>query len=187
VKVWPATYYNPDLAASPGAPNELYVAADGQSPGQVWHLSVGGSKPVVAASVWTNGSNIQDLAVSADGTRLVLAQGYPYQFDELSASTLLPDGLVYPGNPYPAAVAMSRGTTSLLATGLANGYSSPDIAAFSLGSTTPVFTATTTNTSGTANVRPHGLAFSPDASKLFAVTCDDVYCTNTLFDVFAVS
>jgi hypothetical protein len=186
VKVWPGSYYNPDLAVSPGLPNALFVAADGQSPGQVWRLSVGGPTPVVTATVRTNGSNIRDFAVSAEGTRVVLAQGYPYHFDELSASTLLPDGIAYPGNPYPSAVAMSGGATNLLATGLANGYSSPDLAVFPLGSTTPTFTATTTNAQGTANVRPHGLTFSPDASKLFAITCDDVYCTNTLFDAFAL-
>jgi hypothetical protein len=50
-----------------------------------------------------------------------------------------------------------------------------------------IFTATTTNSSGTANVVPHGLALSADGSRLFAVTADDVYASEFHLWVFGLS
>ena len=181
------TFYSPDLAASPGLPSTLFVSEDGLSPGAVYRIDVSSPKPKVrAANTFTDQQNIEDLAVSPDGQRVIPASGYPYLFEELSAATLQPDGVTYPGNPYPSAVAVSPGRSGLLATGLDNGYSSPDIAVFPLGTPAAVFTTTTMNTSGTANVRPHGLALSADGSTLFAVSANDVYGTNTVFDAFVL-
>jgi hypothetical protein len=42
------------------------------------------------------------------------------------------------------------------------------------------------NSSGTANVRPHGLALSGDGSKLFVVSGNDVYGTDTVLDAYAI-
>ena len=181
------TYYSPDLAVSPALASTLFLAEDGLSPGAVFRIDVSSAKPKVKASnTFTDQQNIEDLAVSPDGTRVIPASGYPYFFEELGASTLQPDGLVYPGNPYPSAVAVSPGRSGLLATGLDNGYSSPDIAVYPLGSPSPIFTATTMNSSGTANIRPHGLALSLDGSTLFAVSANDVYGTDTVVDAFAL-
>jgi hypothetical protein len=181
------SYYSPDLAVSPALPSTIFLAEDGLSPGAVYRIDVSSAKPKVRASnTFTDQANIEDLAVSPDGKRVIPASGYPYLFEELSASTLQPDGLIYPGNPYPSAVAVSPGRSGLLATGLDNGYSSPDIAVFPLGTPTPLFTATTMNSSGTANVRPHGLALSMDGSTLFAVSANDVYGTDTVVDAFAL-
>ena len=115
---------------------------------------------------------------------MIPASGWPYAFEELSASTLQPDGIVYPDNPYPSAVAVTPGRGGLLATGLDNGYSLPDIAVYPLGTTSPIFTATTFTPNGTANVLPHGLALSLDGSMLFAATGSDPVATNTIFNAF---
>jgi hypothetical protein len=187
VTTYPTTYYDPDFATTPADPNALYVAEDGLSPGAVYRLDVSSGSPVVAASnTFTDQSNIEQLAVSADGTRVIPAAGYPYKFEELGASTLAADGIVYPGQPYPSAVAVSSGNRGLVATGLNNGYSSPDISVFRLGVPQAIFTATTTNASGTANVVPHGLALTADGSRLFAVTADDVYQTSFQLSVFVL-
>jgi hypothetical protein len=185
VRAFSQMYYSPDIAASPGAPDTLFLAEDGLSPGTVYRLDVT-PKPRVRASARTDQSNIEDLAVSPDGTRVIPASGAPYYFEELNSSTLQPDGIIYPGNPYPAAVAVSPGRGGLLATGLTNGYSSPDIAVDPLGTPAPIFTASTNNPDGTANVRPHGLALTADGSMLFAVTSNDAYNTNTVFNTFAL-
>jgi hypothetical protein len=169
------SYYEPDFATSPADPNALYVAEDGLSPGAIYRLDVSSGSPVVSSSnTFTDQENIEQLAVSPDGTRVIPAAGYPYNFEELSAATLSADGVVYPAQPYPSAVAVSPGAGGLLATGLDNGYSSPDISVFRLGAPQAIFTAATTNSSGSANVLPHGLALSADGSRLFAVTADDV-------------
>src|SRR5438105_7495456 len=174
VTVFPKNYYSPDFGTSPADPNTLYVSEDALSPGAVFRLDVSSGSPVVTASnPFTDQENIEQLAVSPDGTRVIPASGYPYSFEELSASTLAADGFVYPAQPYPSAVAVSPGGGGLLATGLANGYSSPNISVFRLGMPQALVTATTRNASGTANVMPHGLALSADGSRLFAVTADD--------------
>jgi hypothetical protein len=178
VSVFTPLYYNPDFATTPGDPNALYLTQNGLSPGSLYRLDVSGASPVVRASnTNTGGSNIQQLVVSPDGTRVIPASGAPYNFQEFAASTLTPNGIVYPAQPYPSAVAVSPGSGGLLATGLNNGYSAPDISVFRLGNPQSIFSATTKNSSGTANVVPHGLALTADGSRLFAVTVDDVYST----------
>ena len=181
-------YYAPDFGTSASDPNTLYVTEDGLSPGAIFRLDVSSGSPVVsAANTFTDQSNIEQVAVSPDGTRVIPASGAPYYFEELSPSTLKPDGIVYPGQPYPSAVAVSPGSGGLLATGLDSGYSSPSISVFRLGVPQALFTATTTNSSGTANVLPHGLALSADASRLFAVTADDVYSSEFHLWIFGLS
>jgi hypothetical protein len=163
------SYYEPDLAVSPGDASTLFVAEDGLSPGALFRFDVSSSPPTqIAHNGFTDQENIEGLAVSPDGTRVIPASGYPYLFEELSASTLQADGLRYPGSPYPSAVAVSA--SGLLATGLDSGYSAPDIAVYQLGAPSPILTETTNNPSGTANVLPHGLALSADGAALFAVT-----------------
>jgi type IV secretory pathway TrbL component len=62
--------------------------------------------------------------------------------------------------------------------GLDNGYSTPDVSVFPLGTPQAMFTASTNRSDGTANVMPHGLALTADGTFLFAVTADDVYQTS---------
>ncbi|HEX4526407.1 MAG TPA: hypothetical protein VH108_06650 [Gaiellaceae bacterium] len=145
-------YYDPDFGTSAADPNTLYVAEDGLSPGAMFRLDVSSGVPVVVASnPFTDQENIEQIAVSPDGARVIPASGYPYNFEELSPSTLTPDGVVYPAQPYPSAVAVSPSGGGLLATGLDNGYSSPDISVFRLGVPQAIFTATTLNSSGTSS------------------------------------
>lgn len=193
VHVFPTSYYDPDLATSPGAASALFVSEDGLSPGSVYRLNVSTGTPSVSvANTFTDQENIEGLSVSADGTRVVPAAGVwqdssgyaHYSFEELSASTLKADGVVYPGNPYPSAAAMSGSGSNLFAGALDNGYSSPDVSAFHLGSTGATFNASTSNSNGTANILPHGLAFTPDGSHLFALGASDVYDTDTLLYTF---
>jgi hypothetical protein len=190
--------YEPDLATSPGDPSTLFVASDGESPGQVYRVDVSSSAPTTTAtSPFGDTENIQGLAVSPDGTRVIPAAGATqdssgfthYQFLEYSGSTLTSDKVIYPASPYPSAVATSG--SGLLATGLddgsltdINGQPIFDINVFPLGSTTPTFSTTTANSSGDSNVRPHGLAFEPAGTFLFVITSDDVYGTNTVFSSF---
>jgi len=182
-----ASYYDPDFATSAADPNTLYLAEDGLSPGAVFRFDVSSGFPVATASnTFTDQSNIEQLVVSPDGTRVIPASGAPYYFEELGSSTLTPDGVVYPGQPYPSAVAVSPGAGGLLATGLDNGYSAPSISVFRLGVPQATFTATTANSSGTANVVPHGLALSADGTRLFAVTADDVYSSAFHLWIFAL-
>jgi Bacterial Ig-like domain (group 3) len=167
------TYYSPDFATSPAAPDTLYMSENGLSPGGVYRFDVSSGSPVfVSSNPRTDQSNIQQLAVSPDATRVIPASGAPYNFIELNGSTLQNDGVVYPAQPYPSAVAVSPGAGGLLATGLNSTYNPPNISVFRLGLPQAVFTAATPSTSYYANVLPHGLALTADGSRLFAVTGD---------------
>jgi hypothetical protein len=171
VAVLPTSYTNPDLATSPGAPSTLFIAVDSDSPGSVYRVDVSTSPPTTVASVSaTDQENIEGLAVSPDGTRVIPASGAPYYFEELSASTLLPDGLRYPGQPYPTAVAVSASGT--LATGLDDALSPPDLEVMPLGTPAPTFSTTLRALDGEAEIVAHGLALSADGRTVFAVTGD---------------
>jgi hypothetical protein len=160
--------YEPDLGVSPGDPSTLFVAEDGLSPGSVYRYDVSGATPtLVASNTFTDQENIEGLAISPDGGRVIPAAGYPYKFEEMNAATLAPDGVSYPGAAYPAAVAVSA--SGMLATGLF-GYDSPDLMVYPLGKPAASFTATIADSNGYGDVVRHGLALSADGTRLFAVT-----------------
>lgn len=172
----------PDLAAAPGDPSTLYVDEDGQSPGEIYAFNATTTPATEKLDVLENSmSNIQNMAVSADGTRVIPAAGSPYEFQELSGSTLQPDGLVYPAQPYPDADATSP--SNLLATGLE--FGSPDISVFKLGVPAAIFTANTDPTGQLEYVLPHGLALTASGSELYAVA--ESPSGGLMFDTFAVS
>jgi hypothetical protein len=176
-------YYSPDIVSSPGAPNTLFVAEDGLSPGSIYRLDVASGTPVEVAGVNTNQENIEQIVVSTDGKRLIPASGWPYEFQELSATTLQPDGVIYPGQAYPAAVAVSSKGGGRLATGLT--FGTPDLEVDPLGTPAPIF-STTTN-AGSPNVLPHGLALNTAGTEVFAVGASTAYGTDAELYEYAVS
>jgi hypothetical protein len=184
------TYYYPDLATSPGAPNSLFLEEDGITPAPFYRLSVAGGAPAqVAANTQTPLDGASDFAVSPDGTGVVSNGGEPggrYNFYELNASTLQPDGFDYPGQTYPSAISFSSSAGGRVATGLAGFYSTPDVVVYRIGSTTPIFTATTTDPSGYHDVDSHGLALSPDGHTLAVVYTDEGQAGHLFAEVLAV-
>jgi hypothetical protein len=179
-------YYEPDLATTRADHNELFVASDGVSPGSIYRLNVSSGAPVVTMSgTGLNQENIEGLVVSPSGARVIPASGWPYDFEELSADTLKPDGIVYPGEAYPAAVAVSGRRSNLLATGLF-ATRGPDILVDPIGGTTPIFEATTYSSGETHSIAPHGLALSANGKALFAAHFSDVYEDETWLSVFEV-
>jgi hypothetical protein len=116
---------------------------------------------------------------------VIPASGWPYDFEGLSASTLKPDGIVYPGEAYPAAVAVSGRRANLLATGLF-ATRGPDISVEPIGSTTTVFQATAYGSGETHSIAPHGLALSANGKALFAAYFNGVYESETMLGTFEV-
>jgi Bacterial Ig-like domain (group 3) len=181
VTVFPTTYYSPDLATSSGTPNYLYAAEDGLEPGAIYKFDVSSGSPVlVASNPFTDQSNIDDLAVSVDGTEVIPASslissesGTSHGIEELSASTLTADGVIYPDQSYPSAVAVSSADGGLLATGLSDSDSSePNLSVFPLGNTSALYTGSASGPSYAGSVMAHGLALSADGSRMFAITSD---------------
>ena len=167
-------YYQPDLATSPGDPSTLFLSEDGLSPGAIYRLHiVHGTPSLVVSNTFTDQQNIEDLAVNATGSRVIPAAGAPEDFEELSATTLQPDGVIYPGENYPSAVATSPGKGGLVATGIDLGYSATDVLVDPLGTPAPIFTADTSSVDGLANVAPHGLALTSNGGYVFAVSASN--------------
>jgi hypothetical protein len=103
------------------------------------------------------------------GSHLLLATGAPYYVQSLTTSTLL-SSAQYPTGPYPVAVAVTA-DGKYVAGGVHTGTGSGnDVFVYPVGSTTPVRTWRIGD--GASELPNHSLAFSPDASRLFAVAED---------------
>ncbi|MEU8696677.1 Ig-like domain repeat protein [Streptomyces sp. NPDC048680] len=164
-------YAAPTLASAPGAPNVLAAGIEGQSPTELATYDVGSGTATRTAYSRLDGSNLHDLAVSPDGTRVVVASGAPYNHQSYRTSDLTP-GVAYASDAYPNAIDIAPNGT--VAAGI-DGWYSPDVYVYKPGGSTtkPVRTYDFPNTgdsSGSDTLDPAGLAWAPDTSRLFAVT-----------------
>ncbi|MFF3878726.1 Ig-like domain repeat protein [Streptomyces sp. NPDC001978] len=171
------TWYDaPILDVSAGAPGTLVAGAPGQSPVElaVYDVSSGTASRTAYAfdPGSTGGGNLADLAVTPDGKDVVTASGAPYYQAVYKLSDLSADGK-YQTNTYPNAVDIAPNGT--VAAGTFSWYD-PDVHVFKPGVSTPVRQYDFPNTgtsSGSDTLAARGLAWAPDAGKLFAVSSND--------------
>ncbi|MFF2997609.1 YncE family protein [Streptomyces sp. NPDC057950] len=164
----------PILGSSAGAPGTVVAGAPGQSPVElaVFDVSSGSANRTAYAFDPGNSSNLSDLAVTPDGKDVVTASGAPYKQEVFKLSDLSEDGS-YTTNPYPNAVDIAPNGT--VAAGTFSWYD-PDVHIFEPGVSTPVRQYDFPNTggsSGSDTLAASGLAWAPDAGKLFAVSYND--------------
>jgi len=162
----------PALLAAGGSNNHLLALADRTvSPPNIAVYDVSGASPTLVKQIHADGSvsDASSMTFTPNGANLLLATGAPYYIQSLATTTLLPSWQ-YPTGPYPTSVAVT-GDGKFVAGGV-NPSSANDLFVYPAASTTPVRTWNI-GTSNTANPLTAGsLAFSPDASRLFAVTQD---------------
>ncbi|MGW7380723.1 Ig-like domain repeat protein [Streptomyces sp. NPDC054794] len=175
----------PILGSSTGAPGTIVAGASGQSPNELAVYDVSSGSANRTAYAWDPGSssNLTDLAVTPDGKDVVTASGAPYKQEVFKLSDLSEDGS-YTTNPYPNAVDIAP--NGAVAAGTFSWYD-PDVHIFEPGVSTPVRQYDFPNTgggSGSDTLVPSGLAWAPDADKLFAVSYNaaDVYSLRVLDD-----
>ncbi|WP_328544479.1 Ig-like domain repeat protein [Streptomyces europaeiscabiei] len=159
----------PILDAAPGS-TALVAGEPGGSKLAVYDVASGTAGRT--AAVDTGGGNMGDLAVTPDGQRVVVASGAPYHHQVFKTSDLTPDG-TYASDTYPNSVAIAPDGT--VAAGI-DGIYEPDIYIYEPGATTSVREYDFPNTgggSGGDELPDSGLAWAPDASRLFAVTYND--------------
>jgi sugar lactone lactonase YvrE len=167
-------YAAPLLATTSGAPNTLVAGIKDLSPFSlaVYDVSSGTAAKTASGPDTDDhaGSNLQDLALTPDGTQVVTASGYPYNHQVFRTSDLTRDG-VYPSTHYPTAVEIAPDGT--VAAGVDN-WDEPVIYLYEPGATTPLRTHDFRDNSGFGNGRvvPGGLAWTPDESRLFVITTD---------------
>ncbi|MFD4605474.1 Ig-like domain repeat protein [Streptomyces sp. NPDC058464] len=161
-------WYNaPILDAAPGS--DILVGAEiGDSSGKVVSYDVTSGTPSKLASAGA-GEYTRDIAVTPDGKDVIVASGYPYSHPVFKTADLSADGS-YASDTYPNAVAVAPdGTVAAGVDGLYN----PDIFVYKPGGTTAVREydfPTTGSSSGGDELAPSALAWTPDASRLFAVS-----------------
>jgi hypothetical protein len=115
----------------------------------------------------SGGDAINDIAVTADGAELLVASGAPYHIIVLNLPDLTDAGTTYGTNSnYPKAIAVSSDGTLVAAGALA--FYDKDVYLYASGSQTAKSTWDFGGTSDT--LYPGGLAFSADATKLYAIS-----------------
>jgi hypothetical protein len=160
----------PLFLAAGGTNNHLLAFGYSEdSPPNLYVYDVSGSTPSLVSSAFApnNSSDVADMTFDPTGANLLLAAGAPYFIQSLTTSTLTPSA-EYPTGPYPVAVAVTA--DGKFVAGAKNTNAGPDTYVYPVGDSTPVrtFQAGDDSLSGVA----HGLAFSPDASRLFALAFD---------------
>ncbi|MFD6420415.1 YncE family protein [Streptomyces sp. NPDC060198] len=160
----------PMLLSSPAAPGVLVAAEQYLSTSTVTVYDVTSGKPVVTTSQDNPGTigSIWDLALSPDAGTLFVVGGAPYNHLAFRLRDL---ALVhtYPTTTYPTAASVS--VTGEIAAGVDNAYGQ-DIYLFRPGADAPSRVIDLEPGTG-SELRPHGLIWSPDGSRLFALTRDD--------------
>ncbi len=160
--------YGMIFATTPLHPDELVVAEAGISPTVAYVYDVTDPANLVQETYAFDlggADNPEDITIAPDGTTLLVASGSAAALDAFTLPGLASAG-VYPTDSYPTAVAASP-DGSQYAEGL-NGIYNPDVYLFDAGNSTA---RTHWDFGGTDDVTyPHGLAFSPDGTRLFAVS-----------------
>ncbi|MEU9284542.1 hypothetical protein AB0D57_07360 [Streptomyces sp. NPDC048275] len=172
----------PRLAATPQEPDTLVAAeSDGNNATlAVYDVSTGQADAQARrVDPGPDGcASLQDLALTPDAARIVVACSSPYYHQAFRTADLADDGR-YTTDSYPNAVAIAPDGT--IAAGI-NGASSPDVHLFTQGNSTayktwdfPAPSPYATNTLQSA-----GLAWAPDGGRIFAVTKDSSASSLTL-------
>lgn len=172
----------PALLAAGGSANHLLALADRTvSPPNIAVYDVSGVSPTLVKQIHADGSvsDVASMTFTPSGANLLLATGAPYYIQSLATTTLLPSGQ-YPTGPYPIAVAVT-GDGKFVAGGV-NPSSADDVFVYPAASTAPVRTWNIGSSSTASPLTAASLAFSPDASRLFAVT-QDAATGHLVFDV----
>jgi WD40 repeat protein len=160
------TYYGTPLLDA-GA-TTLAVGEASLSPANVRSFRVAADGSLTQISVTDHdaseiGSNLGDLSVSFDGTRLLTAAGAPYVIQEFATADLTTVTRSYPTTPYPRAVAFSPDERSFA--GGSDGGTDPEVFVFTGGTQVRAVELG-------ATLVPSGLAWSPNSRRVYAVTFD---------------
>ncbi len=166
------------LASGGSTGNLLAIGEDYEAPPEVKVYDVSGTTPNLVSSARPDDSDVASMTFDPNGTHLLLATGAPYYIQSLSTDSLL-SSAQYPTGPYPVAVAVTP-NGKFVAGGIDTNTGN-DVFVYPAGSTRPVRSWLVGNDNG-AGLVDHGLAFSPDASHLFAVT-QSAATSHLTFDV----
>ncbi|MGN9775967.1 hypothetical protein ACTMS0_09345 [Micromonospora sp. H33] len=124
------------LANVPGQPNILIAGATGTSPANLYRFEATSTQLLQQAWRRTDGGSVKQLAVTPDGSQVIVPSGAPYYHPTLSATDLT-EVHRYPTVPYPNAVAIRA--DGLVVAGTNSSYDK-DVWVFEPGGSTPIAT-----------------------------------------------
>ncbi|MBM0277070.1 WD40 repeat domain-containing protein [Micromonospora tarensis] len=124
------------LATSPAQPDMVIAGATGTSPALLVRFEATATGLVQRAISRTDGGSVQQLAITPDGTEVIVPSGAPYYHPVLRTSDLV-EVHRYPTVPYPNAVVIRP--DGLVVAGTNSSYDE-DVWVFAPGGTTPVAT-----------------------------------------------
>ncbi|WP_055534994.1 hypothetical protein [Streptomyces graminilatus] len=165
-KPWTAA---PVLDTVPGS-GTLVAGLPQGSTVQLGVYDVSSGTPTATARATVPGSLLRDLAVTPDGKHVVVASQQPSYHAVYKTSDLTADGK-YATRADGDAVAVAPDGT--VAAGAEQPFSGPDIYVYKQGGKASVREYEIPNTDGFApELKPAGLGWTPDKSRLFAVTAN---------------
>ncbi len=174
-----------NLESTSAKPHTVFAAGANLGPTTLYklHASSDGSLSI-NMSVWDPGiegcGSVEGMAIRHDGRQVLLACGYPYFVEAMSASAL-GSARTWPTGPYPVAAAVSADDTQVAA-GVWAPYDN-DVYVFPYQSQTPTFTYDFDSSS--EELQDDAVAFSPDGNTLYAVSSDGTNSTLHVFDLTA--
>ncbi|MFF0466628.1 hypothetical protein ACFYPX_04175 [Micromonospora zamorensis] len=160
-------YYAPLLAAASQNRTVLLAGQPGLSPASVYAYGIGAGGTLT--TLRTNefsavGSNLRDVALDPTGTTLYTAAGSPPLVQAFPFADISTPSATYATGPYPRAVELSR-TGTRIAAGADAAYN-PDVFVFAADGTEQARFELGDELS------PGGLAWSPNETRVYAVTSD---------------
>jgi len=126
----------PLLATVPGEPNIIIAGETGTNPANLYRFEATSTQLVQQAWRRTDGGSVRQLAVTPDGSQVVVPSGSPYYHPALDATDLT-EVHRYPTVAYPNAVAIRD--DGLVVAGTNSAYDD-DVWVFQPGGSTPVAT-----------------------------------------------
>ncbi|AGL17650.1 YncE family protein [Actinoplanes sp. N902-109] len=162
-------YEAPLLASATRNTGVLLASQPGLSYGADLSYRVGTDGSLTRVSITPfdiAGENKRDNALDPTGTTAYTADGYPYYVQSFPAADLSRPGTRFPTGPYPVAVEISE---SGRVAGGADAAYEPDVFVFTPGGT---LLQQFDLGDQYATLVPHGLAWSPAGTTLYAITAD---------------
>lgn len=130
----------------------------------VYDVSGNAPYPQVSSSGANGCEFVRDITFDPAAAHVLVACGFPDYVSAISASTGLSNS-TYPTGAYPTAVAVSA-DGNYVAAGRSGTSGANDLSVYPAGATTPVGSWDI----GSTVIMEHSLAFSPDATRLFALS-----------------
>lgn len=157
----------PVLDAAPGS-GTLVAGLPDRDTAELGVYDVSSGTATATARTTITGGRLRDLAVTPDGSHIVVAAGSPYYHVVYKTSDLTVDGK-YPGSGAGYANAVAIAPDGTVAAGNDSDYGQ-GLSVYQQGAAASVRDYDLINADGTGTLAPAGLGWAPDRSRLFAVT-----------------